>query len=347
MREETLRTILLAKAIEETDPGGQLIPLADREAATHEALRETGGKQDPGEALAARARRLLLPLAQRHPTLGHMALPAVVPAWLMLAIVAAAFVSGLGLAALDGSRRINILALPILGVVAWNLLVYAFLGWRAFRKRSHASAGRDPQGASWLGDWLGRRLQRFIERSATFASPVSDALVRFATDLGHATVPLFLGVLRRSMHLAAASVALGMAAGFYLRGIVLRFEAGWESTFLGSSQALAAINVLYAPVSGWAGGVLPGTTAEVEALRWTAAGGGGDAAPWIHLIALSLVLYVVVPRLVLAAAASFDVLRLRRSVALPAPLPARRRSRARCCAATSVKSAMRPTSRPR
>lgn len=320
MREETLRIILLAKAIEETDPGGQFIPLADREAATHEASRETGRKQDPAEALAARARRLLQPLAQRHPALERLTLPAVVPAWLMLAVVAAAFVSGLGLAALDGSRRINILALPILGVVAWNLLVYAFLAWRAFRQRSHASAGEDRRGASWLGDWLGRRLQRFIERSAGFAPPISDALVRFATDLGHATVPLFLGVLRRSMHLAAASLALGMAAGFYLRGTVLRFEAGWESTFLGPSQALAAIKVLYAPVSGWAGSVLPRSTAEVEALRWTATGGGGDAAPWIHLIALSLVVYVVVPRLALAAAASFDVLRLRRSVALPAPL---------------------------
>ncbi|MGB5101924.1 MAG: DUF2868 domain-containing protein, partial [Steroidobacteraceae bacterium] len=247
-------------------------------------------------------------------------LPAVVPAWLMLAVVVAAFASGLGLAALDGSRRINILALPILGVVAWNLLVYAVLAWRLLRRRKHGDASQDRQGASWLGDWLGRRLRRFIERSAGFAPPISDALVRFATDLGHATVPLFLGVVRRSMHLAAASVALGMAAGFYLRGIVLRFEAGWESTFLGPSQALAAIKVLYAPVSGWAGSVLPQSTEAVEALRWTAAGGGGDAAPWIHLIALSLVVYVILPRLALAAAASFDVLRLRRSVALPASL---------------------------
>ena len=42
-------------------------------------------------------------------------------------------------------------------------------------------------------------------------------------------------------------------------------------------------------------------------LRWTAEGGGGDAAPWIHLIALSLILYVVLPRLLLAAVAGFGL----------------------------------------
>jgi hypothetical protein len=320
MREETLRTILLAKAIEEADPGGRFIPLADREAATHEALRETGRRFDPVAALEARARRLLQPLVQRHASLAHLSLPAVVPAWLTLAAVAVAFAGGLGLSALDGSRRINILALPIIGVVGWNLLAYLALALRSYgRARRRGTAAR-PSGASWLGHWLGRRLARLVAGSTGSAAPLSDALSRFARDLGHATVPLFTRVLRRSVHLSAASLAVGVLAGFYLRGVVLRFEAGWESTFLGPSQALALIEVLYAPVAAWAGSALPRSLPELEALRWTADGGGGDAAPWIHLIALSLALYVIVPRLALAALASFDVLRLRRSAALPPSL---------------------------
>ena len=326
MREETLRTILLAQAIEEADPDGRFLPLADREAATHEALRETGRPLDPTEALAARARRLLQPLSQRYPSLGRLSLPAVIPAWLTLAIVAVAFLSGLGLAALDGSRRINILALPILGIVGWNLLVYLFLAFQLYRRVSGRARKPTAGRASWLGDWLARRFEQFLARGAESAPPLGDVLARFATALGHATVPLAARVLRRSLHLAAAGVALGALAGFYLRGIVLRFEAGWESTFLGPARALAAIRVLYAPVAAWAGDVLPASLQEVEALRWTATGGGGDAAPWIHLIALSLALYVIVPRLLLAAVASFDVLRLRRSVELPAPLLDRAKS---------------------
>jgi hypothetical protein len=70
-------------------------------------------------------------------------------------------------------------------------------------------------------------------------------------------------------------------------------------------------------VAGWSGVQLPATVAEVEQLRWTADGGGGDAAPWIHLIALSLIFYVVLPRLLLAAVATLGLWRLERATWLP------------------------------
>ena len=331
MREETLRTILLARAIEETDTDGRLIPLPDREAATREARREvamesSGVAARPAawveEALAARAHRLIHPLSQRHPVLGAITRPAVVPWWAVAVLVAAAFASGLGLAALDGSRRINILALPILGVVAWNFAAYAVLGLVALRRGLGAGVKPAVKGHGWLGGVIGRRLGRLFAASTEVAPPLSDALSRFAVDLGHALVPLIARHLRRSLHLAAAGLALGLLAGLYLRGIVFRFEAGWESTFLGPQQVLGLIHLLFAPVAAWAGIALPQSVEEVEALRWTAAGGGGNAAPWIHLIALCLLLYVIVPRLVLGLVASFDVLRLRRSVAMPPELVA-------------------------
>jgi len=77
------------------------------------------------------------------------------------------------------------------------------------------------------------------------------------------------------------------------------------------------LGTLFAPVAGWSGVRLPATIEEVEQLRWTAEGGGGDAAPWIHLIALSLILYVVLPRLLLAAVAALGVWRLKRGTPLP------------------------------
>jgi hypothetical protein len=79
----------------------------------------------------------------------------------------------------------------------------------------------------------------------------------------------------------------------------------------------AALGVLFGPVAGWSGVPLPATLAELEQLRWTAAGGGGDAAPWIHLIALSLAVYVVLPRLLLAGLATLGLSRLDRTASLP------------------------------
>ncbi|MCM2312671.1 MAG: DUF2868 domain-containing protein, partial [Steroidobacteraceae bacterium] len=122
---------------------------------------------------------------------------------------------------------------------------------------------------------------------------------------------------RRWMHLAAAAVALGLIVGLYLRGTVLRYEAGWESTFLEASQVQSILGVLFGPVAGWSGVQLPATAAEVASLRWTTAGGGGDAAPWIHLIALTLGFYVLLPRLLLAGLARLQLWRLERARQLP------------------------------
>jgi hypothetical protein len=77
----------------------------------------------------------------------------------------------------------------------------------------------------------------------------------------------------------------------------------------------AILGVLFGPVAGWSGVELPQTLEAVAALRWP--DGGGDAAPWIHLIALSLAAYVVVPRLLLAGLATATLGYLGRPRALP------------------------------
>jgi len=114
-------------------------------------------------------------------------------------------------------------------------------------------------------------------------------------------------------------VAIGLIIGLYVRGLVLRYEAGWESTFLGPPSAHAMVSVLYGPAS-LLSGVSYGGIEEIARLRWTGTGGGGDAAPWIHLIAITAGLYIVLPRLILAAAASFALWRVSRKPTLPPSL---------------------------
>src|SRR5262249_22256585 len=45
---------------------------------------------------------------------------------------------------------------------------------------------------------------------------------------------------------------------------------------------------------------------------------GGEAASWIHLIALTAMLYIIVPRLILAGMSGFNLWRLSRNPPLPA-----------------------------
>jgi hypothetical protein len=329
MREDTLRAVLLVKAIEETDRAGTLLPPGDRAQATREAVRAQGSVADESvaasddaflaRALGARAERLLPSLVQRFPIVDEALGRTRTPQWLLLALLALAFASGLGLSAMDGSKRINILALPFLGLIAWNLVVYALLA-AAWVKARAASTAASLRRGSRLARLLERRVEPLLRTTRRVHAVLGEALGRYASSWATFGAACTAQHARRWLHLAAAVLAMGLIVGLYVRGTVLRYEAGWESTFLGPAAVRAVLGVVFGPVAGWSGVDVPGTLAEVEQLRWTATGGGGNAAPWIHLIALSLLCYVVVPRLLLAGAATLALARLNRASVLPQDL---------------------------
>lgn len=327
MRETILREVLLVKAIEEADRTGSLLPFGDRERAAREALRSAGVGAEAGarggltpaleEALAVRASRLLHPLRDRHPVLREVLLRSRPPVWFGSLLLAAALATGVGLSALDGSRRINILAPPILGLVLWNLLVYLGLAIAAARRLGDRAPSDAPFGRT-VARGVGRRLGPLLARTEAVDTLLGVAVRRFTADWLETAAPLLGCHLRRWFHLGAAAVAAGLVAGLYLRGLVLRYEAGWESTFLEPQQVKALIDLLFGGVASLAGITLPQTVAEVAQLRWDGAGGGATAAPWIHLIALFLTALVVLPRLALAAIAGVAGLRLQGTGHLPA-----------------------------
>lgn len=327
MREELLRSVLMVKAIEDVDRAGTILPPGDRARATREAMRALGiAPDDTGpaandatlaRALADRSERLLGPLVERYPIVGEVLGRTRTPAWILAVLLLLAFASGIALSALDGSRRINILAFPFIGLLAWNLLTYVVLavGWVRRRRR----VGTAPlKLRRWFGRAFARRIGPLVKRTARVDAVLGRAIGSYAASWADAGGAFIAQHARRWLHLAAAAVAIGLIAGLYLRGTVLRYEAGWESTFLGPSQVKAMLAMLFGPVAGWSGVELPRTLEAVEALRWPV--GGGDAAPWIHLIALSLACYVVVPRLLLAGLATVALAWLGRAKALPAAL---------------------------
>jgi hypothetical protein len=234
-------------------------------------------------------------------------------------LLALAAVAGFSLSALDGSRRINVLAFPLLGLVLWSLLVYVGVLVRWLRSLG-GRGPRFPPLARLLAQSGLAGARRVAARTAAFNVPLATALGRFLGEWAGTAGPTLVAQATRLLHLAAAASGLGLIAGFYLRGLVLDYQAGWESTFLTPEQAHSALRLVYGPASRLTGIPVP-DAAHLAAIRWPAARSGESAAPWIHLLAATALLFVVLPRLALALATSVGIWRRRLHAPLPSTLP--------------------------
>ena len=349
MRERTLRSILLVKAIEDADTSGALITPAERVTASKEARRHgtAGADTSPGDApsaalsaasqrmLARRADILGARLVERHPFITAVRDASGGPAYVTLLVIGLALLLGLGLSSLDGTQRINLLAPGLIGLVAWNFAVYLWLLIRVIRHRGATKARPLARVLAHNGT---STMLRLIARSAAFNAPLAAALKSYSTEWLDAARPLLLARATRLMHLAAAAIGAGLIGGLYARGVAVDYFVGWESTFLDATNVRRVFQVLYGPASAVSGIALP-DAAQVDALRWTgegtggerAAGGtgvagaagvaGGGAARWIHLLAWTVALYVVIPRLALAALATASIARWSWRMPLPVSLP--------------------------
>jgi Protein of unknown function (DUF2868) len=326
MRERTLKTVLLVQAIEQSDPLGELLPHADRAEATRNAARDEAKLR---EALASdtlspvtvrflkkRAEQLRERMEMRSPVIRHVLRLAGGGSWLGRVLALAAFLMGASLSALDGSRHINILAFPLIGLILWNLVVYAALIFHHLRP---SSGSRLPDAYE---NWIRWRATTLLRRSSRFNAPLAAALRGFAREWGGVTRRLMILRAKRLFHVCAALVAVGLIAGIYIRGIALRYEAGWESTFLGPGQVRLLLNTLYGPASVLSGIPLPASDEAINSLKWTGAGAGGgtEAATWIHLLALTALLYIIVPRLIAAGTATLSLWWYSRRVPVPPSL---------------------------
>jgi hypothetical protein len=320
MNANALRTILLVKNVEEQDTDGALLPLAERDAATRAALRRWPASDSSDtrtwQVLAVRADELYGRLVARHPVVTQAVALEDYAARAGVVVLLIACLAGLILSLLDSRVRIEILAFPLLGVVLWNLCVYAWLLLGALRSPTRWPGISGLAGfavwITWPARWAWRRAALLIKRAAFYHRPLSVALRRFADEWWPLAQPLLLLQGQRLFHLASAALAVGLLAGFYVRGIALEYRAGWESTFLGPTQVQSLLHWVYGLAAMVTGIALPATPEATAALHWRQGLGGGPAAPWIHLMAVTAVLLVVLPRLALAASMTWQ---LRRSVA--------------------------------
>ncbi|HZF43226.1 MAG TPA: DUF2868 domain-containing protein [Sphingomonadaceae bacterium] len=292
MREEDALSFLLVRAVELEDGAEAVLTRDDRREATTNALGR--GHGDSAGFLARRAEFLHERLLARFPAVRRVTAAARWPQWVSWALPLAALALGVVSNELGGGKQLNIIAFPLLGMLVWNLFAYALLLGRTLVRRPSV----DRPGGNGLARLIGRLTEPAIRRLD--AQPVvGRAIRRFAGDWLSASSALSYSRASRTLHLSAAALALGALLGMYGRALGIEYRAGWESTFIGAETLRGGLTSLLGPASLLTGIAVP-DLAGIRAMRWSV-GPGVDAAPWIHLFAATALLFIIGPRLALAA----------------------------------------------
>ena len=296
MTESDVRVVLLVRAAETVPASGWT--QADATWANEAARRAQGERASFEQWLVARARLALERLSQRDAVFATVLRASGWHAWIGWAALGIAIAAGVLSDAIGPAHRINLLAPPLLGLLAWNLVVYAILVLHHVLPRP-GSPAPDPLRRPVVAWLSGLRMRTRQHRRAN-----TGAVVRaYWGDWSSAGRTLYALRIAALLHAGAAALVLGALLSLYARGLALEYRAGWESTFLGAASVHAVLGWVLGPASLLSGIALPGVD-QLEQLRFPA-GPGENAARWIHLYALTLGVAVVVPRLLLAAVATW------------------------------------------
>jgi len=318
MNERRARDVTWLEAFETARPLAPSWGEDDRAWADRVALEAVAADASGDEFVAQRASHALQRLGPREPALDRIAARGAWHGGWIGVVALIAFALGVAADTIGASQRIDLLAPPFWGVLLWNAAVYlVLLAWPVARL-----VRRSPQPTKPLVRTM-ERLLRTRHRLPRLSAGGSATAVRAFAALWLAR-SRGLAVLRAetALHAGAAALALGLVAGLYARGLVLDYRAVWESTFLDVGTAHSIVATVLGPAARLSGIALP-DEAGFAALRLVHGGSvtGAPAAPWIHLIALTLLGFVVVPRALLAlGCATLASARMRR-FALPLDAP--------------------------
>lgn len=294
--EQQLRTLTLAQAIERTDTDHALVSQADLDAATRSALaaaRQRGMQRPEVQDIALeRAAAVVARAGAAEPSVTALHPPSTRLRWLARALPVVTLVLGLAVDRIANAHRMDLLSPPLLLVLGWNLVMYTLLAVGAWRARRPRTAAHHWQ--QTLRRWARPAVQARAGRRGLAARIAAD----FYSHWFAQTADLFTQRAARVMHLCAAAWAAGLALSLLLRGLVVRYQFGWESTFLDAGQVHAITTVLFWPITALFG-LAPFSLQDIVATQ-DFAGHGAAGGRWVGMYVGLLALVVVVPRLALA-----------------------------------------------
>jgi hypothetical protein len=291
MNEADARNVILLRAFETSTPRTDAWNDDDRAWASRAAAEVVGSGADAEQFLARRAALAVERLDGRDRNVQRTLRAMNWRPWVGWVIVAVAFALGLAMDAIGPAQRVNILAFPLLALIAWNLVVYLLLiGSSVVSITASDNVGPGP-------------LRRGVARLAlgiahALPANASTPLLPFTHDWTKRSSPLLLARAARVLHWAAFAFALGAIVSLYLRGLVLEYRAGWESTFLDAESVRHLLSYVLAPASAITGIAVP-DAGHIDAIQFSK-GPGEHAGPWLHLFSAVIALFVLLPRALLA-----------------------------------------------
>lgn len=326
-----LAKVLLVQACEEHDPTHKFLLRYEREPRRSGSdPRDQSVAEDAactGEAwVIKRAEHISNRLIQKHPVLtsAFAVLRMKTPITLL---IGCALLGGFLADPVGPAGHINLLNFPLLTLLLWNAVAYGGLLYNGIMRRQ--SQDRRQPGLPGLVEWLVRfmvngrfsRLQPDHDQSPGAVQWMATSLASYSARLLHNTRDLVTTHARSLLHMAAAALAIGVIAGLYVRGISLLYQASWDSTFIEAEGVHRFLSILFAPASWMLRTPIP----DVDTIAGLRGPAGANAAIWIHFWAMTTVLFIILPRTLLAVAAWSRKTRLAADVQLPSNDPYFRR----------------------
>ena len=355
MKALSARSIVLAHAIE-TSASHEALPTPARcQAITQESLHALGksgagkggasGKAGFEAFLQDRARRIIA-AAQLPPDVRALTQKAEgVSRWAVMGVLLGAFALGFAGHAITDPHRVDLLSPSLIGIVAWNVLVYLILivaGLRGLLKRksvalqplgpTQVSAGNAAEATIAPNGWLQKLAARKTQLMA--GTGLRKMVLNFERNWWQLSQRPRRTQWVMVMHLGAALLALGAVASLWFTGLTKAYQVGWESTFLSPTAVQYCLNLLFAPVHYFLN-LAPWSLDEIRGLQGWAPGGTPEVPAglmqlieqptlgerWVQLYTLLIVLTVLVPRLLLALWQAVRAAWLNRHIRLPLQQP--------------------------
>jgi hypothetical protein len=269
MKLEAISRILWIKVIEESDTKGEILPYFIRES--HQV------KMRSAEAFHDRAVAFLdwLKTSKHRPLARLPLLPRFFlnrPLFIVLALITGGMLNLLG-----DQHRIQLLMNPFIFLWLWNFTLFGVLFFfMLFKKKGQSgSPGFFVHALDGMSQW------RWIPKRIKMQ-------IRFLIEWGKTSPDVLKRFVEQDFHLGALCMLGGAIAGLYLRGFLVNYTFTWESTSLKSPDELQSVlNLFFAPASWVLRAPVPVLPAQGLAMR-------GDL--WIHIFALTSLLYVGIPR---------------------------------------------------
>ena len=319
MTEADIAQVLMVRSVEECDPDFYTPEIQ------LEALREAGASDDDRKLILKRAHYLFQKLPDRLQNIFFAMHPP--RTWTVTACIAVFFL-GILFNYLDPGGEVHILYNPVVLLLLWNIAVFfILLTGHFFRKmkqhkgdfpgriekplKSAQTGDREPQPGHLYEPELTFSLSRRVLRKLWFALHLQ--IWKRKRDMGHLSSFLktaqrymdnwwafnqqeIMSRFTRTVHILAFCLVAGALTGIYMRGLFFEYNVVWKSTFIHDPGNISVIlNVLF----GLPSLIMSGTFIDEAHITLLLRPGGEPAAQWIHLFALSTLIFVLPERVLL------------------------------------------------